>query len=138
MGFQTAQMGSQSEALLFGPQKSALFEDFGKPFSADAESGRDLLRRLTGQVSLDRIVHVDVRSFSGHVYNLHTIGNWYLANGIIAHNCAACIALHGTIHRLDERMASHPNCRCTAVPHLKGEPVPIASGVDWFRDQKAA
>lgn len=27
------------------------------------------------------------RNFSGQVYNLHTTGHWFSANGIITHNC---------------------------------------------------
>jgi hypothetical protein len=27
--------------------------------------------------------------------------------------------MHGTVHRLDERFASHPNCRCSPVPITK-------------------
>ena len=38
-------------------------------------------------VSLSRLVEVRRRHFLGHVYNLQTVGGWYAANGIIAHNC---------------------------------------------------
>lgn len=30
--------------------------------------------------------------------------------------CAACFAQHGSEHPLDERMETHPNCRCRMVP----------------------
>lgn len=30
--------------------------------------------------------------------------------------CAACAAMNGTIHPVTEPLASHPNCRCVAVP----------------------
>jgi hypothetical protein len=30
--------------------------------------------------------------------------------------CTACLALSGTIHKTDEIMPSHPNCRCVMVP----------------------
>lgn len=30
--------------------------------------------------------------------------------------CSACWAQHGTVHPLTERMSSHTNCRCSAVP----------------------
>ena len=42
---------------------------------------------LAGSISFDDIVSYGVSEFCGHVYNLTTDGNWYLANGIIAHNC---------------------------------------------------
>lgn len=40
----------------------------------------------------------------------------YIANGFVVHNCAACWAMHGTEHRLDEILDDHPNGRCTAIP----------------------
>lgn len=52
-----------------------------------------------------------------HVYNIEVEQDHsYIANGFVVHNCAMCVAMHGTIHKLDERFASHPNCRCTPVP----------------------
>lgn len=30
--------------------------------------------------------------------------------------CPACVAMHGTVHPLDEEMQSHPGCRCAASP----------------------
>jgi hypothetical protein len=43
--------------------------------------------RAPGDIFFDEVVSVDVSPFSGHVYNLATSTNWYLANGIVAHNC---------------------------------------------------
>lgn len=43
---------------------------------------------LSGFVEFDKLVHVDQRSgFAGHVFNLHTDQQWYVASGIIVHNC---------------------------------------------------
>lgn len=39
-------------------------------------------------VRLDRVVEVSVTRWSGHVYNLTTGTGMYIANGIVAHNCA--------------------------------------------------
>lgn len=38
-------------------------------------------------VERDEVVDVDLRTWSGHVYNLSTTGEWYFANGIVTHNC---------------------------------------------------
>jgi hypothetical protein len=55
--------------------------------SVDSDGGRDLCRRLSGLVSADDVVHVERRDFAGHVYNLQTGDGWYVANGIVVHNC---------------------------------------------------
>jgi hypothetical protein len=54
---------------------------------ANAESGADLVLRLAGLVTADEIVEVWYQDFRGHVYNLETVTGWYVANGIVAHNC---------------------------------------------------
>ena len=40
-----------------------------------------------GEVFADEIVSIDVVKFSGHVYNLETSEEYYIANGIVTHNC---------------------------------------------------
>lgn len=42
---------------------------------------------LAGHVSLVEINHIGFAEYDGHVYNLETGVNWYLANGIVVHNC---------------------------------------------------
>lgn len=44
----------------------------------------------------------------GWVWNAHLGGD--------ARTCAACLALHGSVHSLDEPMQDHPFGRCTATP----------------------
>lgn len=36
---------------------------------------------------LDRVRGADRTEFNGWVYNLETRAGWYIANGIVAHNC---------------------------------------------------
>jgi hypothetical protein len=67
--------------------------------SSDSGSGpskefSDILRRFTGFVQLDSVVDVISQTFTGHVFNLSTDEGWYVANGIITHNCAEAGALH--------------------------------------------
>jgi hypothetical protein len=54
---------------------------------ADAEGGRQLALRLAGQVALDEVVDLGRRQFAGNVYNLQSGDGWYLARGIVVHNC---------------------------------------------------
>lgn len=46
------------------------------------------LNAITSEIVLDGIVEINTTSFRGHVYNLQTETEWYIANGIITHNCA--------------------------------------------------
>lgn len=55
--------------------------------TADAEGGAELLRALSGHVAADEIVSVGWRQFRGHVWDLSTGPAWFLANGIVTHNC---------------------------------------------------
>ena len=50
-------------------------------------AGRELCERLTGQVSTDELVSVKRSDYVGHVYNLSTAEEAYLAGGIVVHNC---------------------------------------------------
>ncbi len=89
----TPHRSTAKRAYLFGgsPDADGL-EVFAKSLGAGPEPGRDKVAGLPVNVSLDRVVDVRVRSFSGHVYNLETVGNWYVSNGIITHNCRCFIA----------------------------------------------
>ena len=51
----------------------------------------DTLRRLTGDVCLDQIVAVEWRPFGGQVYNLETVKGFYVAGGIVTHNCGCVV-----------------------------------------------
>lgn len=53
---------------------------------------RDLLGTLSGDVSLDRVVHVDHSFYSGHVYDLQTVSGTINCGGLIIHNCR-CVLL---------------------------------------------
>lgn len=43
------------------------------------------------EIELDQVVSINIGSFSGHVYNLQTQNEFYLANGILSHNCRCTI-----------------------------------------------
>lgn len=53
----------------------------------DADLSRQLVRRFSSRVPLDKVVKVVNEYFCGHVYNLSTSEGWYVANGIIVSNC---------------------------------------------------
>ena len=47
--------------------------------------------------------------------------------------CLSCVAMHGTIHPLDEKLNDHYNGRCAALPYIPefGNPVET-TGQTWF------
>ena len=53
--------------------------------------------------------------------------------------CIICTAMHGTKHRKDERLRSHPNCRCAMVPFTAaGDAIPESqTGEAAFRRMSA-
>lgn len=67
-------------------------EFIGQALLGGVKAPSGVLRTLAGSIRLDRVLEVGVRSFSGHVYNLQTKGHWYIAQGIIAHNCT-CVPI---------------------------------------------
>lgn len=46
--------------------------------------------------------------------------------------CAYCLAMDGTKHDLDEKMATHPQCRCTELPVTELSEDPPVSGAEYL------
>lgn len=47
------------------------------------------------------------------------LNGWYWHAACDGRTCAACWAMHGTLHPISEPLGSHPNCRCSMVPAVK-------------------
>ena len=62
--------------------------------ATDPELPGHLIKRLPGIVEMDSIVNVERDTYAGHVYDLQTETSWYVANGIITHNCTCAAAAH--------------------------------------------
>lgn len=71
-------------------------------------------------------------SFRTYAANDDVLDGWVWLSGADAVCCAACLAMHGTWHPLTERMASHPNCRCTMLPAVRGARIALRSGESIF------
>lgn len=51
--------------------------------------------------------------------NANVLEGWVWLSAANRRTCAACWAMHGTVHKLSEKMESHPNCRCSMMPKTK-------------------
>lgn len=80
---------------------------------------------------------------------------WRWTCALSKRTCAACIAMDGTLHDVEEQMGSHTRCRCVPMPITSSyadilEPLGISSahtqptqpelptGMDWFHKQDPA
>jgi len=79
------------------------------------EMGGDLVRAL--RISRTEVLR-SYREASRATYqaNKDVVEGWIWHSALQANTCAACWAMHGTFHRLDETLDDHPNGRCVAVP----------------------
>lgn len=48
--------------------------------------------------------------------NPRVIRGWTWHSALDRRTCPVCWAMHGTTHRVDESLASHPSCRCVMLP----------------------
>jgi len=76
------------------------------------------------------------------------VTGWVWTADLSNRTCASCWAQHGSVHPLDEVMATHPRCRCSMVPKTRSwrelgfgdtpEAVQIEDGPSVFRRLPAA
>jgi intein/homing endonuclease len=81
--------------------KKALFvkESFG-----DAKVIRNTLDSFSLCTHLGKIVKADRIGFAGHVFNLQTREGWYVADGIVTHNCSCYYVYLNNLRDLPEDM----------------------------------
>ena len=60
---------------------------FSQRHSADPSKWSQLLDSLSGFIAVDKVVDVEMFSYSGHVYDLTVPFTFYAVNSIITHNC---------------------------------------------------
>ncbi len=80
--------------------------------------GGNLVRALT--ISRTEVLR-SYREASRRSYhaNRDIVTGWLWQAGLSSRTCASCWAMHGSFHRLDERLDDHPRGRCTMVPVTK-------------------
>ncbi len=122
--------------------------------TADAEGGAELLRSLTGQVAADEVISVGWRKFRGHVWDLSTRPRWFLANGIVTHNCrpfegkglsldgsgigtkVGGILIVDTLRGATSKGLFHASCRHRVSPIIPGATKPMTHTADPEGDQQ--
>lgn len=74
------------------------------------------------------------------VYNLEVEeDHTFFANGVLVHNCMACLVSDGEVFRSNQELSDHPGGRCAVVPILMvGPEVQWQTGSEWFNDLDAA
>lgn len=65
----------------------------------DIESALDFLNRTSVEVEFNSVVKYSRFMFDGHVYNLDTPSGYYVAEGIIVHNCRT---MHGRVFSVSD------------------------------------
>ena len=80
--------------------------------------GGNLVRALT--IARTEVLRA-YRESSRRTYqaNSDVIKGWIWHSALGTRTCPACWAMHGTFHRLDERLDDHVNGRCSAIPVTK-------------------
>ncbi|HEX2615081.1 MAG TPA: phage minor head protein, partial [Nitrososphaera sp.] len=58
---------------------------------------------------------------------------WIWISALTRNTCAACIAMHGTFHRLSEEMPAHPNCFPAGT--LVSGPSVVGSTTRWYEGE---
>jgi SPP1 gp7 family putative phage head morphogenesis protein len=108
---------------------------------------RTIARRLeaAGDITRSRalaIARTEVnrvrRATTQQIYqeNLDVIEGWEWVASKSSRTCPACLALDGSIHKLDESFPQHINCRCTMIPVIIGVARPKRTlGSEWFDEQ---
>lgn len=59
---------------------------------------------------------------------------WVWTASFSRRTCAMCLAMHGKVFSVEERLESHPNCRCVQVPLVEGVEAP-KPGEAWLEAQ---
>lgn len=103
---------------------------------------------LTSALSTIRTAQIksyQTANFATYRANSDVVKGWVWHAELGPRTCLSCIAMHGTIHSLDEVMNDHHNGRCMAIPQtityadlgldIPDVVTPTESGESWFNRQ---
>ncbi len=112
------------------------------------EVGGDLVRSVA-IVRTESLRAYRSAAIENYAHNSDVVKGWQWSAQLSRRTCPVCIAMHGSIHPLEEPFGSHVNCRCVPIPYTASwaelgfddieEAVPeMQSGADWFGVQANA
>ena len=77
-----------------------------------------------------------------HEANRDVLRGWMWLASLTVHNCPSCVAMHGSVHDLDEAgPLDHPQGRCSRMPLVRTDLVPglpqptVETGPEWLKRQ---
>jgi|GEM_PF-427378 hypothetical protein len=76
-----------TDQVCFGAIPQRNIEMVGKRTARNTQSFGQTQETFPFEVRATRIIKIERRQWSGHVYNLQTESGWFVADGIIVHNC---------------------------------------------------
>jgi hypothetical protein len=86
--FGRATAGLHSASIAVGANgKTKLSEARSNRGTVDTDAVCEIDAAFSSKITFVKITNINVRKFSGHVYNMETNDGWYLANSIIVSNC---------------------------------------------------
>ncbi len=80
-------------------------------------------------------------SRANYMANRDIVSGWRWSASLSARTCASCLAMHGTVHPVDEALNDHHNGRCSAIPIVPlaarlGIPEPqLGDAEQWLKAQ---
>jgi len=102
--------------------------------------GRDIQRILGGSLTraltiarTEMLTAYRDATLSTYRANRNVVREWAWLATQDSRTCPVCWAMHGSVHSLDERLSSHPACRCAMVPLTStwGDLGLAGSGKSW-------
>jgi SPP1 gp7 family putative phage head morphogenesis protein len=100
------------EGISNGENPNVVARRLAKAFGADF--GKLTVITRTEMLRAYRDVHQAVFAANKRIYS-----GWWWCSAADERTCPICWAMHGTKHGLDEKMDTHPACRCSMVPIVR-------------------
>jgi SPP1 gp7 family putative phage head morphogenesis protein len=123
------------QRLVDGLAKGTNPREIAAKMQRDTQHGGILDRPLYEQMRVARTEPLRAyRESSRATYqaNVDVVASWEWRAFPGPRTCAYCLAMDGSVHSVDEVMATHPQCRCTSLPRTAYSPEPAFTGAQYL------